>query len=204
MSQVRRQAYGQAGASAVDRLGGWLSKRAVLQALPRRPGLEVLDLGCGHHARLLRDLRPMLSRGTGIDLTISSEAREQKSLDFLESPLERALPSLPDHSYDVELMISVLEHLVEPLEALAHCYRVLKGAGVLLVNVPTWRGKGLLELSAFRLGASPAQEMDDHKMYYDERDLWPLLVRAGFLPRDLRLRTHKLGLNLFAIATREP
>jgi hypothetical protein len=71
---------------------------------------------------------------------------------------------------------------------------------VLLVNVPTWRGKFFLEFSAFRLGTSPALEMDDHKMYYDRRDLWPLLVRAGFKPSGIRLSYHKFGLNLFGTA----
>ena len=42
--------------------------------------------------------------------------------------------------------------------------------------------------------------MDDHKMYYDKRDLWPLLVRAGFKPSAIRLSYHKFGLNLFAAA----
>jgi hypothetical protein len=46
--------------------------------------------------------------------------------------------------------------------------------------------------------------MDDHKMYYDKRDLWPLLVKAGFRPHDIRLRYHKLGLNLFAAAAHAP
>ncbi len=40
--------------------------------------------------------------------------------------------------------------------------------------------------------------MDDHKMYYDPRDLWPLLVQAGFRPRDIRCFRHKFGLNTFA------
>ena len=40
-------------------------------------------------------------------------------------------------------------------------------------------------------------------MYYDKRDLWPLLVRAGFRPRLIRLRYHKWGFNLFAVAQRE-
>jgi hypothetical protein len=44
--------------------------------------------------------------------------------------------------------------------------------------------------------------MDDHKMYYDPRDLWPLLVRAGFRPSAIRLHRHKFGLNLFAAATK--
>jgi hypothetical protein len=44
--------------------------------------------------------------------------------------------------------------------------------------------------------------MDDHKMYYDKRDLWPLLIRAGFKPSLISLRYHKFGLNLFAAARR--
>ncbi len=62
---------------------------------------------------------------------------------------------------------------------------------------PSWRGKTFLEFTTFRLGSSP-EEMDDHKMYYDPRDLWPLLVQAGFRPRDIRCFRHKFGLNTFA------
>jgi hypothetical protein len=80
---------------------------------------------------------------------------------------------------------------------------MLKPSGVLLINVPTWLGKGFLELSAFRLGLSPKVEMDDHQMYYDKRDLWPLLVRAGFKPSLIKLCYHKFRLNLFAAARRE-
>ena len=52
-------------------------------------------------------------------------------------------------------------------------------------------------VSAFRLGTSPAHEMDDHKMYYGKRELWPLLVRAGFKPSCIRLSYQKLGMTLF-------
>ena len=40
--------------------------------------------------------------------------------------------------------------------------------------------------------------MDDHKRYYDPRDLWPMLVRAGFRPSHIRCHRHKFGLNTFA------
>jgi hypothetical protein len=40
-------------------------------------------------------------------------------------------------------------------------------------------------------------------MYYDKRDLWPLFIRAGFKPSEVKLRYHKFGLNLFAVAWRE-
>ena len=75
--------------------------------------------------------------------------------------------------------------------------------GVLLVNVPTWLGKIFLEYAAFVLKVAPKEEMDDHKMYYDKRDLWPVLVKAGSLPSNLKLRYHKFRLNLFASARKE-
>ena len=92
----------------------------------------------------------------------------------------------------------MLEHVWEPLEVMRELRRALRPGGVCLVNVPSWLGKRALELSAFRLGLSPAAEMNDHKMYYDVRDLWPLLVKAGFRPQDVSCFSHKLGLNTFA------
>ena len=81
------------------------------------------------------------------------------------------------------LCLSVLEHLSDPQPALSAFRRLTAPGGVTLINVPSWRGKRFLETAAFRLGVSPAEEMDDHKAYYDPPDLWPMLVRAGFRPR---------------------
>jgi hypothetical protein len=46
---------------------------------------------------------------------------------------------------------------------------------------------------------SPAEEMDDHKTYYDVPNLWPMLVAAGFRPKNIRCFPHKFGLNTFAV-----
>ena len=204
LSTVRQEAYGQQRLSWVDRLGVYLSKRGILRHLPRRGNWNVLDLGCGYQANLLRALVPHLTSGMGIDVRISPEAKQAPKLSFIESTIEAALPDLEEDRFDLVLLISVLEHLWEPLPILEHCRRVLQPGGMLFVNVPTWRGKFFLEFSAFRLGTSPALEMDDHKMYYDRRDLWPLLVRAGFKPSRIKLKYHKFGLNLFAVIQKEP
>ncbi len=146
-------------------------------------------------------------RAVGVDFEISPELKaipkDLLDLTFYEGPIEETLPKLERGTFDVVLLNSVLEHLREPLAAIESAHALLRPGGVLLVNVPTWRGKWFLEFSAFRLGLSPKTEMDDHKMYYDSRDLWPLLVRAGFRPSQLHLRTHKFGLNLFAAATKD-
>lgn len=195
---LRRTSYGQQKLTLVDRFGVHLSQKAIERAIGRRRHLDVLDLGCGYHATLLRALRLRIDHGVGVDLCISAEARAESGLSFVETTLEKATRTFSDCSFDLVLMISVLEHLSDPIQVLTEIRRIIRPGGTLLINVPTWLGKRFLEFSAFRLGTSPASEMDDHKMYFDKRDLWPPLVRAGFLPRNIHLKYHKFGLNLFA------
>ncbi len=200
MSGRGTESYGQHGVTWVDRFGVWLSQRAIRRWLPVGNDLRVLELGCGYRATQLLALRDRMNQGTGVDFKIAPELRNLPGLVFHEGPIDDTLPKLGSGAFDVVLLISVLEHLREPLAALEAVQRLLRPGGVLLVNVPTWWGKCFLEFSAFRLGLSPKIEMDDHKMYYDKRDLWPLLVRAGFRPSAIRLSYHKFGLNLFAAA----
>jgi SAM-dependent methyltransferase len=203
LSNRTHESYGQKELTLVDRFGIWLSRRAVRRELPDRSNLEVLELGCGFHATQLIALAPRLKRGVGVDFQIAPELARLDKFEFHQGSIEEALLTLTGQSFDAVLLISVLEHLDDPLFVLEAVRGLLKHSGVLLINVPTWRGKTFLEFSAFRLGLSPKIEMDDHRMYYDKRDLWPLLVRAGFKPSQLRLRYHKFGLNLFAVARRE-
>lgn len=202
MSDRSTEAYGQRGVTWVDRFGVWLSQRAIRRRLPTGNQLKILELGCGYHATQLRALGDRMSEGVGVDFAIAPELHREPGFVFHEGPIEATLPKLAPGTFDVVLLISVLEHLREPQACLETAWKLLRPGGVLFVNVPTWRGKVFLEFSAFRLGLSPAVEMDDHKMYYDKRDLWPLLVRAGFRPSRLRLHYHKFGLNLFATATK--
>jgi hypothetical protein len=41
--------------------------------------------------------------------------------------------------------------------------------------------------------------MDDHKTYFDPKDLWPLLFGAGFLPHGIKCHRHKFGLNTLGV-----
>jgi 2-polyprenyl-3-methyl-5-hydroxy-6-metoxy-1,4-benzoquinol methylase len=196
------ESYGQKELSIIDRLGVWLSQRAISRELPDRSDLEVLELGCGYRATQLVALSPRLKHGVGVDFQLAPELASLAGFSFHEGTIEETLSKLTSSTFDAVLLISVLEHLSEPLLVIEAIRGLLKPGGVLLINVPTWRGKTFLEFSAFRLGLSPKVEMDDHKMYYDKHDLWPLLVRAGFKPSLIKLRYHKFGLNLFAVARR--
>ena len=200
MSRRANESYGQRGLTLVDRAGVWLSQRAIRRYLPNRNNLEVLELGCGYHATQLLALEPKLKRGIGVDFQIAPELQTLERFTFHQGTIEEILPKLESETLDVVMLISVLEHLVEPQFVIESARRLLKPSGLLLINVPTWVGKRFLELSGFRLGLSPKVEIDDHKMYYGKRDLWPMLVRSGFKPSQIRLRYHKFGLNLFAAA----
>jgi SAM-dependent methyltransferase len=197
--QKRASPYGEHGLSLVDRFGVYLSKRKILRSIKGRNSFKVLDIGCGYNASILYSLLPNIKEGTGIDIKISDRAKSTEKISFIEGDVEHVLPDLPDEQFDLILMISVLEHLWKPQQALFHCSRILRSGGIFLINVPTWRGKAFLEFSAFTLGTSPACEMDDHKMYFDKQNLWPLLVYAGFRPSKINLQYIKFGLNLFAL-----
>jgi SAM-dependent methyltransferase len=200
MSLRANESYGQRGLTPADRAGVWLSKRAIHRYLPSRNDLEVLELGCGYRATLLIALEPKLKRGIGVDFQIAPELQTLERFTFHQGTIEEILPRLESETLDVVMLISVLEHLADPQFVIQSAWRLLRPSGLLLVNVPTWFGKRFLEFSAFQLGLSPKVEMDDHKMYYGKRDLWPILVRSGFKPSEIRLRYHKFGLNLFAAA----
>ncbi len=203
MSLRAHESYGQHGLTPVDRLGVWLSQRAIYKHLPSRNDLEILELGCGYQATQLIALGQKLKKGIGVDFQIAPELHALDKFTFYQGTIEQTLPNLESESVDVVLLISVLEHMAEPQFVLQSAWRLLRRSGLLLVNVPTWSGKRFLELSAFRLGFSPKVEIDDHKMYYGKRDLWPMLVRSGFKPSEIRLRYHKFGLNLFAAARKD-
>lgn len=188
--------------SFVDKFGAWLSVAPIAAVVKRYDHPDVLDIGCGHRAHVLVALESHIGKGVGIDESVSDEARASRKLSFLEGSAEQHLAALPPESFDVILMISVLEHLWEPVDALKSCLRLLRPGGSLVLNVPNWAGKVFLETSAFTFGMSEPDSIDDHKTYYAKRDLWPVMVRAGFRPRNIRMRYHKLGLNLFAVGVK--
>jgi SAM-dependent methyltransferase len=191
--------YGQRDRlTPVDRFGVWLSRRRIRRHVPSFAGLRIADVGCGFQGSFARSVLGDVESAVLLDVVLDADLKRHPHADVVEGPLPDSLAQLEAASLDVVLCTSVLEHLWEPQRTLDELRRVLRSGGVCLINVPSWRGKWFLELSAFRLGLSPAAEMNDHKTYYDPRDLWPMLVRAGFRPQDIRLSRHKFRLNTFA------
>ncbi|MDF1761462.1 MAG: methyltransferase domain-containing protein [Coxiellaceae bacterium] len=200
-SVCRETSFGANGKlTIVDKFGIWLSRRAILREISGRKNLDVLELGCGYAANNLLAISDRAKRLVGVDLKLDDRLKSNEQFTAIESTIDESLVQLENQSFDLIMIVSVLEHLVNPVDVLRKCFNLLKPGGVLLINVPTWRGKFFLEYSAFRLKLSPQEEMDDHKMYYDKRDLWPLIIKAGFMPSLTKLRYHKFRLNLFSVS----
>ena len=196
----RTGAYGQhRRLTPVDRFGVWLSARALRKHVRSFAGARLGDFGCGYDARFVRSVLDEVAHATLVDVALAPDLKADPRVTVIEGALPDALGAVEDDSLDVVLCISVLEHLWDPVSMLRELRRVAAPSAVCLVNVPSWRGKRFLEFSAFRLGLSPAEEIRDHKAYYDPEDLRPLLVQAGFRPHEVDCYKHKFGLNTFAV-----
>jgi SAM-dependent methyltransferase len=187
------------GGTLVDKFGVWLSGRQIHRHVSTFDGKRIGDVGCGFQASFARTVIDRAASTVLVDVALADDLKQHPRVRAIEGQLPDALAPLPSGELDVLMMVSVLEHVADAPKLLSEVRRLLAPGGVALVNVPSWRGKTYLELSAFRLGLSPAVEMDDHKMYYDVRDLWPLLVTAGFRPSRIKCFSHKFGLNTFAV-----
>jgi len=176
---VRSQSFAQThDPSLVDRFGVWLSARRLHRHVPSFAGQRIGDFGCGYHAAFARTVLDQVASAVLVDVSLAPDLKAHPKVSAVEGGLPESLAGLADDSLDTVMMVSVLEHLWQPLACLRELRRLTAPGGLCLINVPSWRGKRYLELAAFKLGVSPPEEMDDHKMYYDVRDLWPLLVQA--------------------------
>jgi 2-polyprenyl-3-methyl-5-hydroxy-6-metoxy-1,4-benzoquinol methylase len=195
---IRAASYGQTGLSLVDRSGVWLSKRQIRRTVGSLTGKDVADIGCGYQATIMRRYLESTRSTLLVDVSLADDLKVHPKVTAVEGELPGVLSELPAGSLDVIFCMSVIEHLWEPELTLMQCSRLLRPGGVCAINVPSWAGKPVLEFLAFRLGFSP-EEMEDHKMYYDPRDLWPMLVRAGFRPSHIRVFKHKFRFATFAV-----
>ncbi len=111
----------------------------LLEAL--RPGMRVLDVGCGPGTITL-DLAARVSPGLVVGIDVAEEVlakaealraeRGVANAEFLAGDVYRL--DFPDSSFDVAHAHQVLQHLTDPVAALRELRRVLRPDGVLAVR----------------------------------------------------------------------
>jgi 2-polyprenyl-3-methyl-5-hydroxy-6-metoxy-1,4-benzoquinol methylase len=200
--RIRSTAFAQSSQpTTLDRLGRSLSQRRIRSYMGSVAAKVVADVGCGYDAGLARQLFVSAAEIVLVDIEIDpSLATWQPGVRLIRGYLPEVMSEISSDYLDVVLANNIVEHLWEPGVMLAEMRRVTKPGGLCIINVPSWRGKRYLETAAFRLSMTSSVEIDDHKYYFDPRDLWSLLVRASFRPSDISCRRHKFGLNTIARA----
>jgi SAM-dependent methyltransferase len=115
----------------------WLGPNhlAFLAQLPGRGG-RLLDVGCGEGTFLRFAARHY--DVCGIDLDERSVARAAETLGdrVARLTLEDLAGSEPEQAFDVATMFEVLEHVEDPVGALATVHRLLRPGGRLVLSVP--------------------------------------------------------------------
>jgi ubiquinone/menaquinone biosynthesis C-methylase UbiE len=159
--------------------------------LALRPGLNVLDVGCGT-GDFLRLLAPIVSPGTaeGLDLseTMIAEARRRsaENVDNLSFRVGSVLElPFPDGSFDRVLATQLLLHVPDPWRALAEMKRVLAPSGLICVSEIDW-GTLVVQSSNSELGRRFS-------------DLACRELRNGLLIRELPGQLRELGFDQIVI-----
>jgi SAM-dependent methyltransferase len=162
--------------------------------LPRlRPGLRVLDCGCGPGSITLGlaewvapgEVVGMDCEASQLDLARAEQARRSVPNARFEVGSIYAIP-FADESFDVVFAHAIFEHLRRPLSALAEIRRVLRPGGLAALRSPDWGGfliapdtDGLADAIEQCKGLQTANGGD----VYVGRKLKALLREAGFVER---------------------
>lgn len=157
---------------------------------------RLLDVGCGTGEFLVR-MRDAGWEVSGIDPNAASVAvAREKGLDVQQSGLHEA--RLEERSFDAITLNHVIEHLHDPLGAIARCRALLRRGGALWIATPNIDALGHRRFGPHWFGLDPPR----HIVLFTPRALEGLLRREGFT--DLRrIRAYRADLTYPASAALE-
>lgn len=109
-----------------------LQKEAMLKAKQYAKG-NLVDIGCGRMP-YRRELEPLVTSYTGVDHPqVSKLYKSSKKPEVLADA--KKLP-FKDNSFDIALLLQVLEHVDYPDKAIKEAARILKPNGILIISIP--------------------------------------------------------------------
>ncbi len=143
----------------------------------------MLDVGCGVGAfgAACKDRLGCEARGIEFVPEIGALAQERLDKVFIGDAME-ILPTLPPSSFDLVSFTDVLEHLVEPAEALRRTLPLLTPGGRILASIPNIRHWDAL-LNIVRDKDFPYQDFGifdrTHLRFFTKKSLPRLFEDAG-------------------------
>ncbi len=146
-------------------------------------GNRLLEVGCAH-GFLLDFLRGKGWRVTGVDVSpLSSEyARRELGLDVHTGSVEDL--DAPEGTFDVILLLDVLEHLHRPFDVLSKLRMLLAPGGILVVQCPWelyhWEKAASAILQGKKPGTIRPDAVPAHLYFFGPRTLDRVIMRGGF------------------------
>ncbi len=158
----------------------------------------LLDVGCGYNGYLLKYFSKKIHAGVGIDLNVQEKQTNNKIKLVKRNVDLEGFPKL--QQFNVITCLAVLEHVNDPLKLLKGIQYLLEQKGVLLLTVPSWKAKPILEFLAFKLRLIEYDSIADHKRYFNKEEIIRLCKEAGF--NNIEHKYFQLGLNNFIKAVK--
>lgn len=106
-------------------------KEAIEEARKYAKG-KLVDIGCGRMP-YRKDLEPLVSEYIGVDHPEVSKLYKGVKPEVLADA--KKLP-FKEKSFDIALLLQVLEHVDDPAKVIKEAARVLKPKGVLIISIP--------------------------------------------------------------------
>lgn len=164
----------------------------LVAALPASEGNRVLDLGCGSGAMSqgIRDQGKAVEIwGVEINPNAAAAAKQSGALDrVLEGDLEAVMAELPAGHFTHIIAGDVLEHLVDPWQALARLKTCMAPGGQFICSIPNIRNLSFILMLLFkkRFEYRDSGVMDrTHLRFFARKDVHDLFAGAGFT--DIRI-----------------
>lgn len=137
----------------------------------------LMDIGCGQEAQFLKNMQNQQSLCIGIDKYIENYQESNLQLKNMDLSKEE-FPK--EEKVDVVTMLAVIEHLEKPEELLLNINKVLNKDGLFILTTPAKIAEPILNFMAFKLKIINADEIREHKHYYNKKELDEILAKQGF------------------------
>ncbi|WP_193364932.1 class I SAM-dependent methyltransferase [Leptolyngbya sp. PCC 6406] len=139
------------------------------------PQLRYLDVGCGE-GDLLKVLAAEGWDTLGTEISAKAVAQAGEGWRDRIQVGDINSVDFPSAYFDLITMYHVIEHLLDPVDALSRVYNWLKPGGILFIETPNWGGLGArLRGRSWSLIIPP-----EHLTYFQKSSLSYALSRAGY------------------------
>lgn len=190
---MRKASWGESKQSILDKIIEQLRFYRIRRHI--KPGVSILDLGCGYNAKLLKNLKNQFKIRVGIDLNVNGSI---KNVILINGRVDKKI-KLASNKFDTITALALAEHVEYPKVMYKETYRLLKKNGQFIMTTPSSMSKPLLEFLAYKLKIISIDEIMDHKRYYDKKSLKLALIESGFKQKNISIKYFQLGLNIIAI-----